>query len=285
MPEALLLAAGLAVAAAIVLVPLRAGAEAPPPPDDAAAVRHRAALEALRDVEADHRAGSLDEEAYERELGVAEAHAAATRAALDDAPPDVASRPDRDGRRLAVLVGAVIAVVLVAGSFVPALGIANGTVVDEARAAAETAETARRDRIRELTEALAADATDTATISELADAYLAGSSAQDLAAAIGALQLLLAYEPDRADAYERVVGAYIRAGDWKNARAALDSYAATASADPVEVAFLTGLVALRGEEDEATARAAFDEFLELAPDDPRAAMVRGLRDEAAGGGS
>ena len=27
---------------------------------------------------------------------------------------------------------------------------------------------------------------------------------------------------------------------------------------------------------------AFDRFLELAPDDPRAAMVRGLRDEAAG---
>ena len=83
MPETLLLTAGLALAAAIVLLPLRARAEAPATPDDAAAVRHRAALEALRDVEADHRAGSLDEEAYERELGVAEAHAAATRAALD----------------------------------------------------------------------------------------------------------------------------------------------------------------------------------------------------------
>ena len=59
-----------------------------------------------------------------------------------------------------------------------------------------------------------------------------------------------------------------------------DSYAALASADPVEVAFFDGLIALRGENDPEAARAAFDRFLELAPDDPRAAMIRGLRDEA-----
>ncbi len=95
-----------------------------------------------------------------------------------------------------------------------------------------------------------------------------------------ALQLLMNLEPERADAYERIVTAYLRAGDYANARAALDSYAALDSADPVEVAFFEGLIALRGEGDGAAARAAFDRFLELAPDDPRAGMVRGLRDEA-----
>ena len=69
--------------------------------------------------------------------------------------------------------------------------------------------------------------------------------------------------------------AYLRAGDAVNARAAHDSYAALASADPVEVAFFDGLIALRGENDPSAARAAFDRFLELAPDDPRAAMIRG----------
>jgi hypothetical protein len=76
------------------------------------------------------------------------------------------------------------------------------------------------------------------------------------------------------------VAAYIRANDFGNARAALDSYEGTASADPVELAFLDGLIALRGEGDEARAAAAFDTFLELAPDDPRAPMIRSLREEA-----
>ena len=40
-------------------------------------------------------------------------------------------------------------------------------------------------------------------------------------------------------------------------------------------------LALRGGDDLARAADAFDRFLELAPDDPRAAMVRSLRDEAA----
>ena len=99
-------------------------------------------------------------------------------------------------------------------------------------------------------------------------------------AAAAALQLLIAVEPDRADAYERIVSAYIRAGDFGNARAALDSYEGRASADPVEVAFFDGLIALRGEGDEERAAAAFDRFLELAPDDPRATMIRSLRAEA-----
>jgi len=76
------------------------------------------------------------------------------------------------------------------------------------------------------------------------------------------------------------VAAYIRAGDFGNARAALGSYEGIASADPVEAAFLDGLIALRGEGDEARAAEAFDRFLELAPDDPRATMIRSLRAEA-----
>ena len=51
------------------------------------------------------------------------------------------------------------------------------------------------------------------------------------------------------------------------------------TADPVEVAFLDGLIALSGEDDPERAIRAFDRFLELAPDDPRAPMVHGLRDE------
>ena len=49
----------------------------------------------------------------------------------------------------------------------------------------------------------------------------------------------------------------------------------------MEVAFLDGLIALRAENDRQVALAAFDRFLELAPDDERAAMVGRLRDEAA----
>jgi hypothetical protein len=51
----------------------------------------------------------------------------------------------------------------------------------------------------------------------------------------------------------------------------------------VEVAFLDGLIALRAERDPGAAVAAFDRFLELAPDDERAVMVERLRDEAAEG--
>ena len=78
------------------------------------------------------------------------------------------------------------------------------------------------------------------------------------------------------------MAAYLRAGDATNARAAHDSYAALDAADPVEVAFFDGLIA-RASDDREAALAAFDRFLELAPDDPRAGMIRGLRDEAAAG--
>jgi tetratricopeptide (TPR) repeat protein len=173
--------------------------------------------------------------------------------------------------------------VLLVGSLVPATGIANQTVVNQELAAAEAAEDARQARIDDLTAQLAASPEDTDTLSALADAYLAGSTQADLVAAANALQVLITLDPDRADAYERIIAAYLRAGDHANARAAHASYADLETADPVEVAFLDGLIALRGEGDSEAARAAFDRFLELAPDDPRATMVQSLRDQASGG--
>jgi hypothetical protein len=155
--------------------------------------------------------------------------------------------------------------------------------VNEALAAAQAAEAARAQRIDRLLDDLTKELEDPDTLSELADAYLAGTTSDDLRRAVAALQVLIALEPERADAYERVIGAYLRADDFSNARRALDAYEAVATADPAEVAFFDGLIALRGEDDPEAAAEAFGRFLEVAPDDPRAEMVRGLRDEAARG--
>jgi tetratricopeptide (TPR) repeat protein len=161
--------------------------------------------------------------------------------------------------------------------------MANATVVNQPLADAQAAEATRQARISDLLGIIAADPTDAVALSDLADAYLAGSTVEELARAAAALQLLISVDPQRADAYERLITAYLRAGDHANARAAHDSYAGLATADPVEAAFFDGLIALRGEDDAVRALAAFDRFLELAPDDPRAGMIRGLRDEAEAG--
>lgn len=287
MPELLLLAVGLVAAGVVVLAPLRregSAREVEAAVEDArqtALLRHRVALEALRDVEADRRSGSLLGPAYEAAVAEAEGRAAATRAALDAVPAPEPPPTDRAGARLAALSAGVIAVVLVAGAAVPATGVANTTVVNQALADAQASEAARQARISELLDALRGDPSDPEALSDLADAYLQGTSQDDLVRAAVALRLLIELEPHRADAYERIVAAYLRAGDHVNARAALEAYAARDSADPVEVAFLDGLIALRGEDDPDSAVDAFDRFLELAPDDPRAGMVRSLRDEAA----
>jgi tetratricopeptide (TPR) repeat protein len=243
-------------------------------------VRHRVALEALRDVDADRRAGSLDERGYAEQLADAEARAAETVAQLAAARPALPTEASRTGTRAAVVVAGVIGAMLMLGSLLPVADIVSQTVVNEELAAAEASEAARRAEIVRLLDDLAADPENPETLSDLADAYLAGSSADDLARAAAALQVLIALEPDRADAYERVIGAYLRAGDFTNARRALDSYEGRETADPVEVAFLDGIIALRGEGDPDRALAAFDRFLELVPDDPRAGMIRGLRAEA-----
>lgn len=287
MPEPLVLLIGLAVAAAFVVPPLlRRGVEPSADEDelDAAAVRHRVALETLRDVEADRRAGSLDAAAYADQLAQAESRAVATAAALEreSSGPQAVRGPREHGPRLGLAAAGAIGAVLVVGALVPAAGLANRVVVNEALADARAAESARQDRIAELLQGLDPAAPDADTLSALADAYLAGSTEEDLVRAVVSLRLLIELEPDRADAYELSMTAYLRAGDHANARGVHDTYVGVATADPVELAFFDGLIALRGEGDAATAAEAFDRFLELAPDDPRAGMVRGLRDEAAG---
>ena len=279
MPElAILLLALVASGFAVLLPMLRGAPEVDRDDGDAGALRHRVALEALRDVEADRRAGSLDDAGYAEQLAEAEARALETRNALaaDVAP---SRRTASGGRTVAFVMAGAIAAVLLAGWFVPGAGIANSTVINQGLAEIQAGEAGRQARIGELQGELAKDPEDTETLSSLADAYLAGSTQDDLVRAAVALQLLIALEPDRVDAYERIMTAYLRGGDHANARAAHDTYVGLDGANPAEAAFFDGLIALR-EEDPDAARAAFDRFLELAPDDPRASMVRGLRDDA-----
>ena len=285
MPEGLMLLVGLAAAAAFALRPLvgdrHDGILAA---DDlgAANLRHRVALEALRDVETDRRVGSLTDAAYADQQAQAEERAASTRAALDRYHPDLApTAPTTRGRRAAAVAAGVIGSVLLAGSFIPETGIGNSTSINQVLADAQAAESARQGRIDALRDDLA-DSPQPETISDLADEYLAGSTQEDLVRAAVSLQLLIELQPERADAFERIMTAYLRAGDATNARAVHSSYADIETADPIEVAFFDGLIALRGEDDPASAVVAFDRFLELAPDDARAGMIRGLRDEAAG---
>lgn len=286
MPEPLILLIGLAVAGAVVLAPLWRPAAAAAVPDDrdAAELRHRVALETLRDVEADRRAGSLDDVAYAEQLADAEARAALTAAALESPRADRPRRPHvaRGARSLALLAAGGIATTLLIAAAVPGTGVGNTTLVNEGLATAQRSEAERQEEIGRLLERVAAEPTDADALSDLADAYLAGSTEDDLVRGAVALRLLIDLEPARADAYERIVTAYIRAGDYSNARAALSAYEDLDDADPAEVAFFDGLILLRGEDDPPAAVEAFDRFLALAPDDGRAGMVRGLRDEAAG---
>ena len=288
MPETAILIAALVALGAIVLWPLRASWTGPPDADDdreAAALRHRAALEALRDVEADRRGGLLDDDAYATELAEAERRAVAARAPEGPAAgtAESAPAPRSAPRRLAFVAAAAIGVGIAGASLVPGTGVANSTVTNRALAEAEVREGIRQERIGDLLEALADDGKNPDTLSELADLYLAGTSREDLAVAATLLRGLIDVEPYRADAYERIIAAYLRAGDHANARAALEAYDEVPSADPVEIAFFDGIIALRGERDAAEAVKAFDRFLELAPDDPRAEMIEGLREEASAG--
>ena len=278
MPEPILLLLAVLLAGGVVLAPLRRRPPVVVRDDarDGADVRHRVALETLRDVEADRRAGSLDEAGYAEQLAEAEARAAATAAALDAATePPPGTR--RAGRTAAIATAAILGAALVGGSLLPNAGVANTTVVNEALAAAQMAEAARAERIEGLLADLLERPDNPTAFSELADAYLADPTGEDLPLAVEVLKVLIQLEPERADAYERVIGAYLRGGDHVNARRALDAYERIATADPVEVAFFDGFIALRGDDDPAAAAAAFDRFLELAPDDPRAEMIRNLR--------
>jgi tetratricopeptide (TPR) repeat protein len=235
------------------------------PEREALEVRHRLALEALRDVEADRLAGSLDQERYALQRAEAEAQAVETRRALDGAAPASEPVPASPRLRLPAIIGGVLALLLVAGYLAPApIGLAERD--------------ARIERIRVLTAAVSANPRDTAALAELADLYLAGGSSEDRAAALVSLVLLRDAAPDSREAHQRLVTLLINVGEWQLADAATDRMAQVVGEDDREIPFYRGLIA-RGLGDSAEAVRQFERFLRIAPDDPRAAMVRALRDE------
>ena len=250
----------------------------PDPEREAARVRHALALEALRDIEADRRAGSLDDETYRAQREEAEAHAARTLRALEaaepseepdadteDAPPPVRSRR----WRLPALVGGVVTLLMLAAfAAPPPFGIAERD--------------ARLERIRQLTDTIAANPRDVDALGELADMYLANGTADDVSAALVSLVLMRDAAPRSRDANQRLVTLLVRTGLWDDADAAIDHYADVVGEDDPDIPFFRGLVA-RGNGDTEEAVRQFDRFLELAPDDPRAEMIRGLRDDLAAG--
>jgi tetratricopeptide (TPR) repeat protein len=251
----------------------------PDPEREAALVRHQLALEALRDIEADHRAGSLDDEAYRTQREEAEAHAAGTLRALEAVTPAGVPEPGAEpqtalarghGWRLPAVVGGVLALLLLAAFAAPSpFGVAE--------------KDARQERIRQLTDAVDANPRDVDALGELADLYLAGGSPDDVGAALVSLVLLRDAAPESRDANERLVTLLVRVGLWEDADAATDRYAEVVGEDDPDIPFFRGLIA-RGAGDADEAIRQFDRFLELAPDDDRAEMIRGLRDELAAGG-
>jgi cytochrome c-type biogenesis protein CcmI len=245
------------------------------------ALRHRVALEGLLDVEADRRAGSLDEAAYQRERAEAEERAAETLT-----EPEAGARAPvvraGNGRRAAAWIGAALTVALLVGFALPGPnGLGERTVVNQALADQIAREADRQAEIQRLLTALTAEPQAPRVLSDLADAYLAGGTAEDLKRAAVALQVLLAVEPQNRSAYRRLVTAYLSAEDWTDAQAATDSYAVIAGENEPDIPFFRGLIAFR-QGDTAAAVRHFDRFLELAPNDARVAMVSSLRAEAAG---
>jgi cytochrome c-type biogenesis protein CcmI len=288
----LVVAAGAALFVARPLL-VRQTPRALPADDDQAAraVRHRIAIETLRDVEADRRAGLLDDASYAALLAEAEARAAQTLAAL--AEPRDATRPAKPSvlrkamrgpipRRVAVPLGAGLLILLIGGSLIPGpLSLANGVVVDQRLAAAQAAERARQAGITQLRRQLATRPNDPPTLVRLANLYLESGSDGDRRTAAQLLLFAIGLDAHYLDAYRLLITAYISAGDYTNAAKATDAFARVAVDSP-EVAFFRGLIALQGSGDRPAAIRWFDAFLKAAPNDPRALMVRSLRAEAAG---
>ena len=98
-------------------------------------------------------------------------------------------------------------------------------MTDQALADAVAAEDARQALIAQLLHQLQADPTNVDVLSQLADAYLAGQTAADQQRGAAALLLLLSNDPQNASAYRRLITAYMNAGDWTDARSAVDAYA------------------------------------------------------------
>jgi tetratricopeptide (TPR) repeat protein len=251
---------------------------------EALVVRHRLALEAIRDVEADYRAGSLDAQAHAAQRAEAEERAARSLADLEahPAPADPGQRPPSrgDGRLVGILAAILAAGLLLGFALPPPIGLGERTVINQPLADAVAREQGRQAQIQRQLARIAADPRDADAFSALADAYLAGGSADDRRRAAVALQVLISLEPGNASAYRRLITAYITAGDWTDAGAALDAYTEIAADDEPDVPFFRGLIAFRGNGDLPEAIRQFDRFLELAPNDPRAGMVRTLRAEA-----
>jgi len=254
------------------------------------AIRHRVALEAIRDSDADWRSGSLDDAAHAEQRERAERRASETLAELEAARA-AASRADTgsDGasvgrspvsRRRVALVATVIAIVLVVGLAAPApLSLANPVQTNAALVQQQTQEAERQATIKQLLDRLTADPSDVDSLSKLADAYLAGGSVDDLARGAQILLALLSVDPKDTSAYQRLITAYVNVGDWADAASATDSYAKVASDSP-DIAFFRGIIAFRGRNDPAAAIEQFNAFLASAPDDPRATMIRALLAEA-----
>jgi cytochrome c-type biogenesis protein CcmH/NrfG len=290
----LLVGVGGAVAALVATPFVRGRRAAAPAPDTAAEdldvlrIRHRVAIEAIRDVDADHQAGSLDDAAYAEQRQLAELRATETLAALEAAeartpspepmaPSSTASPlPPRRVAAVAVVVAAAVAI----GFILPApFSLANPTQTNEALASQQAQEAARQATIRQLLDQLTANPRDTGALSKLADAYLQGGTADDLGRAGTILLALISLDPTDASAYQRLITAYVNVGDWTDATSATGAYARVAP-DSADIPFFRGIIALRGANDTATAIKEFRAFLAAAPDDPRAVMVRALLAEA-----
>lgn len=247
---------------------------------EARALRHRVALDALLDVEADRRAGSLDDAAYERERAEAEARAAET---LEPAAPNPGTRPVFRGnaRPVVAALAALVALALLVGFALPgSIGLGQRTVVNQGLADQIAQEADRQAEIQRLLGLFEANPTDAQVVSDLADAYLAGDSGEDLQRGAVALQILLALQPENQSAYRRLINAYLVTAHYDDAQATTDSYATIADPDEPDIPFYRGVIAFR-RGDNATAVQQFDRFLELAPEDGRGSMVKGLRAEAA----
>jgi Flp pilus assembly protein TadD len=198
------------------------------------------------------------------------------------ADPSGPLTPRRSARPAVAALGALVGVALLVGSALPgSIGLGQRTVVNQALADALEEEVDRQAEIQRLLGLFEADPADAQVVSDLADAYLAGGRPEDLQRAAVALQILLALEPEDHSAYRRLINAYIVTGYYDDASATTDSYATIADADEPDIPFYRGLIAFRRGDSETAVRE-FDRFLALAPDDGRAAMVSGLRAEAAG---
>ncbi|MDQ2940660.1 MAG: c-type cytochrome biogenesis protein CcmI, partial [Chloroflexota bacterium] len=214
----LLVGLGLAIGAFVALPLCRAprAAISVPADDEASLMRHRVAVEALRDVEADRRAGSLDDGAYAEQRAEAEARAVQTLAALEEVPSATAPRSRAAGGRAAILVAGALIGALLVGTLLPApIGLANRTTVDAG------------------------------ALSTLADEYLARNTSDDLARGAALLLAVIREQPQNQSAYQRLITAYLRAEDYPDATAATDALAGFAPGSP-DVPFFRGLIALRG---------------------------------------